>query len=165
VNFGLWVEKIWGNTCIVPMTDETCEIGETLDVSFTTPVDTYMGIGDATVGGVSYEDVTLRGSLAFDVTPIAITDDFPAAMDGQRPFVFTGLIRGLANGTELFSVSLFGAGRTHMPLFREGNTVFIEESKVVYEFEDIAATPEPATLLLLGSGLAATIARRRRSGR
>ena len=32
-------------------------------------------------------------------------------------------------------------------------------------FEDIAATPEPATLLLLGTGLAATTARRRRSGR
>ena len=165
VNYGLWVEKIWGRTCFIPMTDETCAVGETLDVSFTTPTDTHLGIGDATIGGSTYESVTVRGTLDFDFTPILLTSDMPEFSNGRSPFAFSGVIRGLTNGNELFSISLFGAGRTHIPLFREGNLVFGEEGKVIYEFEDIAATPEPATVLLLGTGLAATIARRRRPDR
>ena len=165
VNYGLWVDKIWGDTCFIPMTDETCTLGETLDVSFTTPADSYMGIGDVTIGDTTYESVALRGTLDFDFTPILLTSELSEFSNGRSPFAFSGVIRGLTNGTELFSISLFGAGRTHIPLFREGNMVFGEEGKVIYEFEDIAATPEPATLLLLGTGLAATIARRRRSGR
>lgn len=162
VNYGLWVEKMWGDTCFIPMSDETCIIGETLDVSFRTPNDSYMGIGDATIGSSTFEGVTLRGTLDFDFTPIVLSSDMTSFSDGRSPFTFTGVIRGVADGSEVFRVSLFGGGRTYIPLFREGNMVFGEEGKVIYEFEDVAATPEPATLLLLGSGLAATIARRRR---
>lgn len=164
VNYGLWVEKVWNaGTCFIPMRDETCVLGESLDVSFTTPGETAMGIGDATIGGTSYEDVSIRGSLDFDVTPIPLTAGIEEDFNAMRsPFVFTALIRGLSNGTELFTLSLTGSGRIYMPLYREGSQFFGEEGKVVYQFEDVAATPEPASVLLVVSGIGGLLARRRR---
>ena len=164
VNYGLWVEKVWNaGTCFIPMQDETCALGESLDVSFATPGETAMGVGDATIGGISYEDVSIRGSLDFDVTPISLTDDIAEGFNAMRsPFVFSALIRGLSNGSELFSVSLTGSGRIYTPLYREGSLFFGEDGKVVYEFEDVAATPEPASILLIVSGIGGILARQRR---
>lgn len=163
LNYGLWVEKVWNaGTCLVPMRDETCVLGETIDVSFATPGETDMGVGDATIDGTSYERVAIRGTLDFDVAPILLTDDIAQDFTAMRsPFVFSGLIRGLSNGTELFNLSLSGSGRIYTPLYREGDRFFGEEGKVVYEFEDVAATPEPASVVLLLSGIAGIAARRR----
>jgi hypothetical protein len=165
VNYGLWVEKVWNaGTCFIPMRDETCVLGESLDVSFTTPGETAMGVGDATIGGTSYQDVTIRGRLDFDVIPIPLTAGIEEDFNAMRsPFVFSGLIRGLSNGAEVFTLSLTGSGRIYMPLYREGSQFFGEEGKVVYEFEDAAATPEPASVLLVLSGIGALVRQRRRS--
>jgi hypothetical protein len=165
LNYGLWVEKVWNaGTCFVPMQDETCVLGESIDVSFATPGETNMGIGDATINGTSYERVAIRGTLDFDVAPIPMTTSIEEDFNAIRsPFVFSGLIRGLSNGTEVFSLSVAGSGRIFTPLYREGDRFFGEDGKVVYEFEDVAATPEPASVLLLLSGLAGIVARQRRA--
>ncbi|HEX4935178.1 MAG TPA: hypothetical protein VFV33_18465, partial [Gemmatimonadaceae bacterium] len=42
----------------------------------------------------------------------------------------------------------------------EGSRFFGEEGKVVYQFEDVAATPEPAGVLLALSGIGGLLARR-----
>ena len=160
VNLGLFIAS-------VPNPDFCfgCNAGDVLNMSFTTPGETYLGIGEATVNGNTYTGVTLRGSLDFQAEtltlPVGLPDGtfFPAI----APFMFTGVIRGFSGGAELFSLDLFGTGRARTDYYTLGNR-FVSEagSEGIYRFEDVAATPEPSTLLLMGLGLAAAGARRRR---
>jgi hypothetical protein len=63
------------------------------------------------------------------------------------------------SGTILFNDGVFGFGTAtwgFVPAPGGGNVVYT----VRYDFSDVAATPEPATLLLLGSGVAVILRRR-----
>ena len=79
------------------------------------------------------------------------------------PFSLIGRVRivDLETRMTLFDDTLFGHGtatwmRVSTPF---GGTVL---SGARYEFSDVAPTPEPATLLLLGAGVAGIVARQRR---
>jgi hypothetical protein len=76
------------------------------------------------------------------------------------PFFASGFLRIVdENGAVLFNDGVFGAGTAtwgFVPLPEGGNVVY----RVRYDFSDAAVTPEPATLLLLGSGLAVMLRRR-----
>ena len=85
----------------------------------------------------------------------------------SSPFVFTGTLAGYDNidrtGTPLFTQPLFGTGRAviyfqETPVAGEtGYSVWL----LKYTFEEASPVPEPATLLLVGVGLAAAVLRRR----
>ena len=88
-------------------------------------------------------------------------DAVPALV--PTPFFLSGRLTVVDESTRLpiFDDTVFGSGTaTWTYLTSPANVI----SRVRYEFEDAAPTPEPSTLLLIGSGLAALAARRRSRG-
>ena len=120
-----------------------------------------------TVDGTSYV-AFLTGFLTFDTAPFDVPR--PSANSGDvtftTPFVMTGRLRGsteaLGGGSVLFDVDLAGIG-TASTTARPAGPGYLVNGGVTYDFAAAsAATPEPATLLLMGSGVAGVLLRRRR---
>jgi PEP-CTERM motif len=81
------------------------------------------------------------------------------------PFQLSGTLSIIAfGGGTLFDDAVFGSGTATwgFVLAPDGTPVV---SRVRYQFEDVAPTPEPATLVLLASGLGVVAARRNRPNR
>jgi len=146
----------------VPLLCEPCTSGSVFNPSFQSTGS--FGTGVATFGSTSYSDVALSGTLNFDVTPLAFPATTANFLTLQTPFSFSGLVRGTQGTTEVFSASLTGSGLVRQGFDRFPNGTYTSgENQLVFTFQDApAATPEPATLLLLGTGVAAVFGRARR---
>lgn len=99
----------------------------------------------------------LAGSLHFDASPFVVPD---TATFFRSPFVFSGHVTGFDIGDvdarhPLFDVDLAGRGTALVDFEDRTTRLFFETTP--------AATPEPATLLLLGTALAGVAARSRRT--
>jgi hypothetical protein len=148
-----------------------CAPGDVVNPSFTTPGAPgtevpilEAGLGRAMIGGAIYEGVTYTGWLDVDAEPFVFPEletDFFAV---QVPFTLSGFLRGFSGGSQIFAGSLTGSGIASLPYFPSRGVYEWEERRLNYVFGEApaAATPEPATMLLLGTGLAGLIASRRR---
>jgi hypothetical protein len=154
-----------------------CAIGTVLD--FDTMVggaqnDFQIGPAFGTVHGIGYLpdenqffQLSLVGTLAFDGGTVTVPDARDNHLSLTAPFTFAGDVTGFRrvneqpSGDPLFILDLTGRGRATLFLSRldESNYQFLE---MQYRFQSPAPIPEPATLMLVGGGLAGLWVRRRR---
>jgi PEP-CTERM motif len=143
-----------------------CSPGQTLDLS--THAEPHLNDPELTVfDGQTFDPAFLQGDLDFHAgtatVPVTPLDGFAEI---TAPFSFTGHLSAFDNpelaGNPLFSTRLLGSGTLSVIFTNRAEFgTFVEQ--VSYRFEDAAAaTPEPGTLVLLGSGLVGLIARKRR---
>jgi hypothetical protein len=122
------------------------------------------------------EDVTVGGALSFQGTEYFVTnlsftiDSDPVRVPGANAFrggensvvrstVAQFVLRGLVqsqrpNGSSGAGVGLLGYGKANVLFLSDGSWF-----STTYKFEDPAAVPEPATLLLFGPVAAGAVAR------
>ena len=125
-----------------------------------------LGQGFATINGVQYGgrpgegDIFLTGTLSFDAPAVAIPAGGDATVGLTAPFIFSGRVLGSNESPAvmpLFDLTLTGRGRAGMGVnLEDGTYQFVAAS---YTFAD--PVPEPATLLLVGTGVALALRRRR----
>lgn len=144
----------------------TCRPGDIVDFSFRTIGEVFAGSGPAQFGGETYSEVFYLARLSFTATPTA----FPAAtgpgVSFRQPFTFEGTIRAFTDAqlTQFaFGATLRGAGDAGNFFFNSGPGTYApdEPGTATYVFADTQPIPEPTTLLLLGSGIAGLMLRRR----
>lgn len=120
-----------------------------------------------TVDGTDYV-AYLDGFLSFDTEPFIApppTSSTPSTVSFSTPFTLNGRLRGSTgpqgSGSELFSVLLTGSGTASTTARPIVPNTYLVNGGVSYDFAPLSATPEPSTLLLMGTGLASVLRRRR----
>jgi hypothetical protein len=119
-----------------------------------------------TVEGTLYQDVWLSGGLSILVAPfVAPHTSTNGSVTFQLPFTMTGQINGFANSNltgPLFSASVAGGGTTAVTYRTFDNDTYALPHVGGQSFTftaQPAATPEPASVLLVVTGLAGVLAR------
>jgi hypothetical protein len=148
--------------------------GDTVTIrDFVSPQQNALRLFSQTVNGTFYPDVFLFGSLEFVAPPFVA----PGAPQGtlrsfNTPFVMNGQLSGYADFQRtmaLFSVMLTGSGTAstgpYLAITTDTGTAWLNRSGDGFTFVDASAAPipEPASLLLLASGLVMAGTRRWRS--
>ena len=143
-------------------------------ITFNATLDSFVHLAPSpgSVGGRSFPDVILDGTMSFfgpsfPVGPLATNPTLTA------PFTFSAMLRGFPSsamdGAPLFENVFIGGGTaTANYIITPGpGATLVRFRDVTYQFEPnvpVSPTPEPASVLLVVTGLAAAASRRRRTG-
>jgi hypothetical protein len=157
-----------------------CRPGEQIDI------ESYNVGGDVFGGTVTINGVTTRvsygadlrfvGSLAAPLVDPSLVDPSTSLVTYETAFVFSGRMQACTQnvnfgncGTEIFNGTLSGQGIASVVLASYFDPIhgrLFRLSSVTYQFQNATPTPEPMTMVLLGTGLAGVAAHaRRRSNR
>jgi len=135
-----------------------CEPGETIGVGAVLGQSAF--VGTVTLDGQSYqltESINDETVLNLEISATATTPPLASSVGFmQTPFTMKGTF---FRGGGIAPVGLTGGGIASVFLRSVSGGPW-DASFVNYEFQDVAATPEPASLALLGIGLATLGARR-----
>lgn len=164
----------WGTNSCVP----ACQAGQTISIgSFNAGIFDIRN-GPAVINGVSYDSLTYSGFLRYEGS-IVIPNDPSSLITMTTQFTFNGRLNGCTStqisgcpeGHVVFDSFLIGHGIATVTLhsFDGGGSLgqLYNLNNVRYDFAP-TPTPEPATMFLLGTGLAgigAAMRRKRKAGR
>jgi hypothetical protein len=113
--------------------------------------------GTAEFGGTTYE---ATGRLRFKAPKIIVPDlDALESVEITEAFRFMGKVRATDGSAP--ALRLIGEGLATIRFFGSTEEGIIP-TRIRYDFDAATQTPEPATLLLVGSGLAGALATRKR---